>query len=81
MTDGEDYLPVNVGVVFSVGVPVSQEVCYPVTLINDNIAEEEEEFFIAIISTSQGTALGAPNVTNVVITDTDSKNKRYGGIY
>ena len=73
LADGEDYLPADLGVVFSVGVANSQEVCYPLTLIDDDIAEREEYFSIEIVSVSQGATLGLPNITNIVITDNDGE--------
>ena len=72
-TAGADYTPVAIEVVFSVGVPDSQELCYPVTLIDDDVIEEEENFFIVITSSSQGTLRGSPNITSVLITDNDGE--------
>ena len=75
MADGEDYLPANLGVVFSVGVAESQEVCFPVTIIDDDVAEGEEYFPIEIVSVSQGATFGSPNITDVVIIDNDGENQ------
>ena len=71
---GEDYVPADLGVVFSVGVPDSQELCYLLTLIDDDIIEEEEYFSIEIVSVSQGAVVGSPNVTNINIIDNDGEN-------
>ena len=75
MADGEDYLPANLGVVFSVGVAESQEVCFSVTIIDDDVAEGEEYFPIEIVSVSQGATFGSPNITDVVIIDNDGENQ------
>ena len=67
-------MPADLGVVFSVGVPDSQELCYLLTLIDDDIIEEEEYFSIEIVSVSQGAVVGSPNVTNINIIDNDGEN-------
>ena len=69
MTGGEDYLPIDGIVVFSV--LASEEVCFPVIIINDVIAEGDEFFSLVIVSVSQGSIIGDVNTTNVVITDDD----------
>ena len=76
LSDGEDYVPANLGVVFSANIPISQEVCFPVTIIDDIIVEGEEFFYISIMSASQEVTIGAPNVTIVIITDNDGKDVR-----
>ena len=59
---------------FSANIPISQEVCFPVALIDDIIVEGEEFFYNSIMSASQEVTIGAPDMTIVIITDNDGKD-------
>lgn len=56
-------------VVFLPGAPAPQRVCFTVTIIEDNIAERDEYFSLAIVSTSEGAIIGMSNITTVFIRD------------
>lgn len=72
--EGQDYLSVtSQSVVFLPGAPAAHRECFTVTIIDDNIAEREEYFFLVIVSTSQGAVIGTSNETTVFITDNDGK--------
>lgn len=73
---GEDYSPVNFEVVFTTDVTSSQ-VCIPVIIFNDIVAENSETFPVVIVSVSEGATLGAPNITTVSITDDDGEESKY----
>lgn len=60
-------------VVFLPGVPAPQRVCFTVTIIEDNIAERDEYFSLAIVSTSRVAIIGMLNITTVFIRDGDGE--------
>ena len=49
----------------------TQDVCIPVTLVDDTIKEMEEFFPFVIDSVSEGSTVGSPNVTTMRIRDND----------
>ena len=58
---------------FEAGVP-SQTVCVPVELVDDSIDEDEEFFVVGIDSVSDGSTIGSPNLTTVVVMDANGEN-------
>lgn len=73
--EGQDYTRViSQSVVFLPGAPAAHRECFTVTIIDDNIAEGKEFFFLVIVSTSQGAVIGTANETTVFITDNDGEH-------
>ena len=69
---GEDYLPMNsVTFSFSMNSPL-QTVCKQVTLIDDNIVEDEETFQVTLDSVTPGVVIDSPDVQTIYIFDNDS---------
>ena len=69
----EDYEPVlSRTVTFATGL-VTQVVCTPVTLNDDNILENEEYFTVRIDAVSPAVVIDSPGVANVHIRDIDSE--------
>ena len=68
---GEDYLPMNsVTFSFSMNSPL-QTVCEQVTLIDDNIVEDEETFQVTLDSVTPGVVIDSPDVQTIYIVDND----------
>ena len=48
--------------------------CVPVELVDDSIDEDEEFFVVGIDSVSDGSTIGSPNLTTVVVMDANGEN-------
>ena len=71
-TEGEDYFPVRGQLVtFAPNRPTLQEVCFPIVIIDDDVAEVEERLSLVIESVTSGAVIGATNITDITITDND----------
>ena len=54
--------------------PDQYRVCFPVSIINDEVFEPDDENFIAIITTvPEGVVIGEISITTVTIVDDDSE--------